>query len=62
MRTPQNTSVTRWMMFQSWQRQLFAHWPVPASVLRALVPRELELDDFQGDTLSARAAVSDSQR
>ena len=39
-----------WLMFQSWQRQLFAHWPVPASTLRPLVPASLELDDFQGTT------------
>ena len=39
-----------WLMFQSWQRQLFAHWPVPASMLRALVPPPLALDDFEGTT------------
>lgn len=37
-------------MFQSWRRQLFAHWPVPAPMLRALVPPELELDEFEGTT------------
>jgi len=39
-----------WVMFQSWQRQLFAHWKVPASTLRALVPQPLELDDYHGET------------
>jgi uncharacterized protein YqjF (DUF2071 family) len=37
-----------WVMFQSWQQLLFAHWPVPLSELRPLVPPELELDDFDG--------------
>jgi uncharacterized protein len=37
-------------MTQSWQRQLFAHWPVDAHLLRKLVPPELELDDYHGDT------------
>lgn len=39
-----------WIMFQSWQRQLFAHWKVPASTLRALVPQPLELDAYHGET------------
>lgn len=37
-------------MFQSWQRQLFAHWSVASSALRDLVPSPLELDDYQGRT------------
>ena len=35
-------------MFQSWRDLLFAHWPVPASELRLLVPGALELDLFRG--------------
>jgi len=35
-------------MFQSWQRQLFMHWPVEAATLRQLVPAELELDTYDG--------------
>jgi len=31
-------------MAQSWHDLLFAHWPVPAASLRALVPERLELD------------------
>ena len=41
------------MMFQSWRRLLFAHWPVPRDVLRALVPEQLELDDYDGQTYVA---------
>lgn len=35
-------------MVQSWRDLLFAHWPVPASELRALVPPELELESWGG--------------
>jgi hypothetical protein len=35
-------------MFQSWQRLLFAHWPLPARDLRASVPPELTLEEFDG--------------
>ena len=37
-----------WLMYQSWQQLLFAHWPVPVSELRPLVPPELEIDEFDG--------------
>jgi hypothetical protein len=39
---------TPWIMTQSWHDLLFAHWPVGADGLRALVPRGLELDLFDG--------------
>jgi uncharacterized protein YqjF (DUF2071 family) len=35
-----------WVMRQRWNDLLFAHWPVPASVLRSLVPPAFELDTF----------------
>jgi uncharacterized protein YqjF (DUF2071 family) len=37
-----------WVMYQSWQRQLFMHWPVQTEMLRALVPDSLELDAYHG--------------
>lgn len=37
-----------WLMVQRWQRLLFAHWRVPADVLRPLVPAPLVLDEFDG--------------
>ena len=37
-----------WFFRQSWRDLLFAHWPVPASVLRPLVPRELEVQERDG--------------
>ena len=37
-----------WAWRQRWYDLLFAHWPVPAALLRALVARELEIDQFEG--------------
>jgi uncharacterized protein YqjF (DUF2071 family) len=36
-------------MKQLWHDLLFAHWPVPASELRPLVPPQLVLDGFNGE-------------
>jgi uncharacterized protein YqjF (DUF2071 family) len=35
-----------WVMSQTWHDLLFAHWPVDADRLRALVPARFELDLF----------------
>ena len=43
----------RWIMEQTWNDLLFAHWPVPFHVLRPLVPRELSLDVFEGQPWAA---------
>jgi uncharacterized protein YqjF (DUF2071 family) len=57
---PEHTSLARqqhrpwpiptsaWTWRQSWHDLLFMHWPVPASTLRALVPEQLELEEFEG--------------
>jgi uncharacterized protein len=37
-----------WVMGQTWQQQLFVHWPVEYLALRALVPEGLPLDRFDG--------------
>lgn len=37
-----------WIMRQTWNDVLFAHWPVDVSILRALVPSVLELDTYNG--------------
>ncbi len=37
-----------WVMRMRWTDLLFAHWPVDASALSALVPAPLELDTFDG--------------
>jgi uncharacterized protein len=35
-----------WIMEQGWYDLLFAHWPLPVSQVRGLVPPELEIDSF----------------
>ena len=37
-----------WIMTQTWHDLLFAHWAVDVEMLRAKVPRALELDLFEG--------------
>jgi uncharacterized protein YqjF (DUF2071 family) len=38
-----------WVMTQTWHNLLFAHWPVGMRQLREKVPREFELDLFDGE-------------
>jgi uncharacterized protein YqjF (DUF2071 family) len=38
----------RWAWRQSWHDLLFAHWPVPAAVLRRMVPAGLDVQEFDG--------------
>jgi uncharacterized protein len=38
-----------WLMGQTWEDLLFAHWRVPEAALRALVPGELAIDTFEGE-------------
>jgi hypothetical protein len=38
----------RWAITQRWNDLLFAHWPVPAPSITALLPDWLEVDTFQG--------------
>lgn len=37
-----------WVMGQTWERLLFAHWPVAPALLRRAVPDALALDEFEG--------------
>jgi hypothetical protein len=37
-----------WIMTQTWNDLLFAHWPLSAAAVRARVPAGLELDLFEG--------------
>jgi uncharacterized protein YqjF (DUF2071 family) len=43
------SGVGPWLMTQTWQELLFAHWPVPADELRPRIPPGLELDTFDGE-------------
>jgi uncharacterized protein YqjF (DUF2071 family) len=45
---PWPVPADRWRWRQSWRDLLFAHWPVPSSLLRPLVPSALELQEFDG--------------
>jgi uncharacterized protein len=36
-------------MRQTWDRLLFAHWPVPFDILRPLIPASLDLDRYDGE-------------
>ena len=38
-----------WVLRQSWQNLLFAHWPVARDRLRELVPSFLEIDTFHSE-------------
>jgi uncharacterized protein YqjF (DUF2071 family) len=37
-----------WVMGQTWEHLLFAHWRVPFDALRAAVPPQIPLDTFDG--------------
>src|SRR5712671_3841687 len=37
-----------WIMRQTWNDLLFAHWSIPAEQLRPFVPPELPLDLYEG--------------
>jgi len=39
-----------WVMAQSWHDLLFAHWQVDRTVLRSLLPSQLQVDTFEGHT------------
>ncbi len=45
---PWPTPRAPWVMTQVWSDLLFAHWALPAQLVRPLVPSGLELDLFQG--------------
>lgn len=38
-----------WVMAQTWQHLLFAHWPVPKALLEPAVPASVPIDTFDGD-------------
>src|SRR5262245_62056505 len=39
-----------WLWRQTWESLLFAHWPVPASALRPLVPGWLRVQEYDGSS------------
>jgi len=47
---PFEISSGPWQYYQEWNQVLFLHWLVSAEKLRKLVPKELNLDVFNGNT------------
>ena len=47
-RRPWPLPSSPWVMTQTWHDLLFAHWSADHSVLRTKIPREFELDEFNG--------------
>ncbi len=45
---PRPLPAGRWAMTQRWNDLLFAHWPIAAPQIQALLPEWLEADSFQG--------------
>jgi uncharacterized protein len=39
---------SRWTLGQTWEQTFWAHWPTAAADLRALVPAELEIEEYDG--------------
>ena len=39
----------RWVMAQTWQRLLFAHYPVATDSIRPMIPSLLEIDTYDGE-------------
>jgi uncharacterized protein YqjF (DUF2071 family) len=37
-----------WIMTQTWEHLLFAHWPISSNIIRRLIPDGLEIDTFDG--------------
>lgn len=37
-----------WIYYQEWNNAVFLHWEIPFQTLRQLVPKPLELDNFEG--------------
>ena len=47
-----------WLMYQRWERLLFAHWPVDVGAVRALVPPPLDIDLYEGGAWLSIAAFA----
>ena len=45
---PRPLPAGRWAMTQRWNDLLFAHWPIPAARIEALLPEWLEADTCEG--------------
>jgi uncharacterized protein YqjF (DUF2071 family) len=46
---PWTLSVQPWRYYQELNNAVFLHWKVPADVLRSLIPKDIQLDLFNGE-------------
>jgi uncharacterized protein YqjF (DUF2071 family)/uncharacterized protein with NAD-binding domain and iron-sulfur cluster len=46
-----------WATYQVWSNLFFAHWPLPVSMIRPLVPDGLEIDTYEGDAFVSLVAM-----
>lgn len=37
-----------WSYYQEWNKVIFLHWTIPFDLLRAAVPKQLEIDNYEG--------------
>src|SRR5262249_4663994 len=42
--------ASSWTLGQTWEHTLWAHWRVPLDEMRAAVPDDLEIEEFDGST------------
>ncbi len=54
---PRPLPAARWAMTQRWNDLLFAHWPIPAAQIEAVLPDWLEADTCRGVGVAGRGAV-----
>ena len=46
---PWDIPKSKWKFYQEWNRTIFLHWKVEINKLKAFVPKELEIDTFEGN-------------
>jgi uncharacterized protein len=40
----------KWVYYQEWNDSLFLHWKIPVELLKHLIPKDLIVDTFEGET------------
>lgn len=45
---PYPLSTKPWIMTQTWNRLLFAHWSIPISLLQPYIPANMTIDTYEG--------------
>jgi uncharacterized protein YqjF (DUF2071 family) len=47
-----------WRYYQEWNNALFLHWKIPLEILRELVPKQLDIDTFDGNAYVSLVAFT----